>query len=93
MSKWFKNGRLWLMTIVVFFLLIFFFDRNDVMTRQSLKKDIRELEEQKRYYLDRIEEDSTVLERLNDDDFLEQYARENFYMKGDEDVVFIVPED
>lgn len=81
------------MTIVVFFLLIFFFDRNDVMTRQSLKKDIRELEEQKRYYLDRIEEDSTVLERLNDDDFLEQYARENFYMKGDEDVVFIVPED
>lgn len=84
---------MWLLTIVIFFLLIFFFDRNDMVTRQALKKDITELEEQREYYLKRIEEDSTLLERLNDDDFLEQYAREKFYMKEDSDVVFIIPEE
>lgn len=82
-----------MVTIVVFAVYLTFFDSNNLIDRNSLKGQIRELERQKEYYLDKIEEDSTVLERLKDNDYLEQYARENYLMKREGDVVFIVTDE
>lgn len=78
------------MTIIVFVLLLTFFDRNNFLDRIKLKQQIRELEEQRDYYLERIAEDSTIIERLKDNDYLEQFAREKYLMKEDGDVVFII---
>lgn len=89
-GKILKDRRLWIMTIIVFVLLLAFFDRNNFLDRIKLKQQIRELEEQRDYYQDRIAEDSTVIERLKDDDYLEEFARENYLMKEDKDVVFII---
>lgn len=89
-NKILKNRRLWILTLVVFVLLLVFFDRNNFIARREVKKEIEELQVQKNYYLDRIEEDSTVLEKLKDDDYLEQYAREHFLMKRENDAVYIL---
>lgn len=89
-GKIIKDRRLWLITIIVFVVLLTFFDRNNLLERAKLKDDITELETQKAYYLERIAEDSTVIERLKDDDFLEKYAREHYLMKRDSDVVFLI---
>lgn len=72
----------------IFVLLLIFFDRNSVIERASLKQKIRELEQQKAYYQERIAEDSTIIERLKDDDFLEEFARGKYLMKKDGDVVY-----
>lgn len=85
-----KDRRLWIITIIVFVLLLTFFDRNNFLDRVKLKQQIRELEGQRDYYRERIAEDSTIIERLKDDDFLEQFARENYLMKEDKDEVFII---
>ena len=77
-------------TIVVFVLLILFLDRNSYMDRREVKKEIEKLKAQRDYYLDRIREDSTVIEKLKDDEYLEQYAREHFLMKRDSDVVYVL---
>lgn len=79
-----------MLTLVVFVLLLLFFDRNNFIERVRLKKQIRSLEQQREYYLERIAEDSILMERLKDDDFLEKFARENYLMKRDSDVVFII---
>lgn len=92
MNKMFKDSRIWIVTIVLFLLLMTFFDRNNILERQDLKQEIRTLEQQRKYYLNRISDDSTTIERLKDNDFLEQYAREHYLMKSDSDVVFIIPE-
>lgn len=76
--------------MVVFVLLLVFFDRNNVIDRIKLRRQIRQLEAQRDYYLDRIREDSLIIERLKDDDFLEKYAREHYLMKQDGDEVFII---
>lgn len=93
MNKILKDRRLWIVTIIVFVVFIAFFDPGrNLLDRARLKEDIGELEAQRKYYLDRIEQDSTLIENLKDNDFLEQYGRENYLMKRDGDVVYIVPE-
>lgn len=90
MSNLLKDRRLWLITIAAFALFLTFFDSNNLLDRNELKGQIRELELQRDYYLERIAEDSTVIERLKDNDYLEQYAREHYLMKRPGDEVFIV---
>ncbi|MCD7969834.1 MAG: septum formation initiator family protein [Alistipes sp.] len=89
-GKVLKDRRIWILTLAVFVLLLLFFDRNNVIERIRLKNQIRDLETQRDYYRERIREDSLLIERLKDDDFLEKFARENYLMKRDSDVVFII---
>ncbi len=55
-----------------------------------LKQKINELEAQKDYYQNKITEDSTILENLKDDRFLEQYAREHYLMKREDETIYLL---
>ena len=44
------------------------------------------------YYSEKIAQDSTLLERLKYDDYLEEYARENYHMQGRNEHVYIIRE-
>ena len=57
-----------------------------------IKREIRALEREKRRYLEQIESDSTLLEQLRYDDYLEEYARERFRMQRRDEQVYIVKE-
>lgn len=89
-GKFFKNRRLWLISIVVFGLLIVVFDKNNLIEAWRLKQKINALEVQETYYRQKIAEDSTVLENLKDDRYLEQYAREHYLMKRKEETIYLV---
>lgn len=89
-NKILKSKKLWILTLVVFVLLVVFFDRNSFMDRAEIKEEIEVLKTQRDYYLERIREDSTEIEKLKDNDYLEQYAREHFLMKRDSDVVYVL---
>ena len=45
---------------------------------------------QETYYRQKIAEDSTVLENLKNDRYLEQYAREHYLMKRKEETIYLV---
>lgn len=60
-GKFFKDRRLWLISIVVFGLLIVVFDKNNLIEAWRLKQKINALEVQETYYRQKIAEDSTVL--------------------------------
>lgn len=62
----------------------------NLMTMISLHHRIGLLEEQRDIYRARIAEDSTMLERLNYDEFLEQYARERFHMQRENEYIYIL---
>ena len=88
--KFFKDRRLWLITIAVFILVITVFDKNNLIEAWRLKQKINELEAQKDYYQNKITEDSTILENLKDDRFLEQYAREHYLMKREDETIYLL---
>ena len=89
MQKILKDQRLWVISIVIFVLLIAVFDKNNLIEAWRLKQDLNELEAQKAYYQEKITQDSTLLENLKDDAFLERYAREHYLMKRDGEVIYV----
>lgn len=85
----------WIVTSVLFFTWIFFFDENSIVSHQKNKRRLHELKQQEEYYKERIEIDKQKLEDLKaGEEKLEKFAREQYFMsKPDEDVFVIVDKD
>ena len=75
--------------IVVF--TVFMVGRN-ALHAVKIKRQINALTRERAYYSEKIEQDSTLLERLRYDDFLEEYARENYHMQRRDEHVYIIKE-
>ncbi|RXK81929.1 FtsB family cell division protein [Filimonas effusa] len=81
----------YLVSLVAFVILLLFFDRNDVFTQMERKKQLRELQSSKQFYQDEIIRTKQQLIDLQQNPAaLEKYARENFYMKRDNEDIFLV---
>ncbi len=89
-GKFFNDRRLWVITIAVFVLVVAVFDKNNLIEAWRLRQKINELEAQKEYYQQKITEDSTILENLRDDDYLERYAREHYLMKRKDETIYLL---
>ena len=85
-----KNNRFIFIALIVFLVLVTFVDRNNLLDNIRLRRKINELEQQREFYLQKIEEDSVTLENLKRPEFLEDYAREHFYMKRPGEEIYIV---
>ena len=90
--KIFNRNKLWIITVVVFVVLITFLDSNSILDKVQLSSDLGALRAQKRYYLERIAEDSTVMEMLKDDTYLERYGREVYFMRRKGETIYIIEE-
>ena len=99
--KFFKNltGRYPLLKIlgnryvlVILFVGVWWFllDNYSYFENRVLDKKIEELEENKRYYIQEIKKDSISIKQLNNTDQTEKYAREKYYMKRDNEDVYII---
>ncbi len=78
---------------ILFFLTVWilFFDRNNVFTLFSLRKKLNETYNDKKFYQKKIREYDSTLKYINEDKvFLENYAREKYYMKKDNEDIFII---
>ena len=84
------SRRFWWITtgIVVLFTLVFV--GQNLLHVLSLKRDIAKLEGEEEAYLKKIERDSTLVNQLRYDDYLEEYAREQFGMRRSTEEVFII---
>ena len=63
-----------------------------VVVTLKIKRQINALNREREFYRARIEQDSTLLERLRYDDYLEEYARENYHMQRSDEHVYIIKE-
>lgn len=80
-------------TITLFFVWIVLFDSNSWVDRRRLKKERDKLKGEKEFYLEKIKQDSTSLEELRTNpENLEKFARENFFMKKDNEEIFVIVE-
>ncbi len=88
-KKIFSNRNIIIALSVVFTLWLLFLDRNNLVSLKKVNSQINELKKEKELYLNKIKADSTIIKGLNDSDFVESYARENFYFKRAEEVMYI----
>lgn len=81
------------LTGLSFLVWMVFFDSNDFYSQFQLSKKVQELENQEKYYLQKIDEVNADREALmNDMDLLERFAREKYYMKKKGEDLFVVVE-
>ena len=91
-NNFLKDRRLWVISIVIFVLLIAVFDKNNLIEVWKLNQQLKELESQRDYYQQKITQDSTILENLKNNDSLERYAREHYQMKRKGETIYIIKE-
>lgn len=89
-KKLLSNWGLITIITIVFAVWIFVFDRNSYLDVRELERRVNELETERDFYIRKIAEDSAVIVGLQDSAYLEKFARENYYMKRDEETMYIV---
>ena len=94
-SIWLRRLRnKYLIALVVFLVWLLIFDRNSLIDRVKYIRSRQEMEAQKQFYLERIEEDTRRLNELKTDrDNLEKFAREQYLMKRENEDVFVIVEE
>lgn len=76
-----------------FLVWMLFFDSNDFITRYKLTRELRELESQRAYYLEQIEQVHKDREELmTNPALLEKFARERYLMKKPTEDVYVLVE-
>ena len=81
-------------TSLVFFVWMLFFDQNNIISRASLASGIRELKQQKEHLQKEISENRENINELQSStENLEKFAREEYMMKKADEDIFIVIEE
>lgn len=89
-KKSFKIAK-YIVVVLLFIVWVGFLDVHNFSDQIKYRMKIREMKDEKAYYLDKIQEDSTRLHELNtSDENLEKYAREKYYMKKKGEEIFLV---
>ncbi|WP_262501133.1 FtsB family cell division protein [Psychroserpens sp. Hel_I_66] len=76
--------------MVIFAVWMLFFDSNSLIIHSELNEDISDLENEKEYYRNEIEKDKKAIKELSTEDGIEKLAREKYYMKKDDEDIFII---
>ena len=81
----------YLIAVVLFIVWITFFDNFNLIKQSKIKKNIKQLEENKKFYIEEITKDSSeYYNLLNDAEKREKFAREKFLMKKEDEDVYII---
>ena len=80
----------YLITIVLFLVIIVFLDENSLIQRAKQRQEINELTAEIEKYRKQYEEDTRTLKELTDNpEALEKIAREKYFMKKPDEDIFI----
>lgn len=87
--KYLKNK--YVIAIVVFVMLLLFFDRNDIFTQMERKKELNKMLASQEFYSKEIDSTKQKLSELRSNpDALEHYAREELFMRKDSEDIFVL---
>lgn len=86
--KYLRNS--YLLIFIIFAVWMLFVDANSLFIHNDLNNEIDDLEQEKEYYKKEIEIDKKAIKKLSNDEGLEKFAREQYYMKKDNEEIFVI---
>lgn len=90
-NKYLKPFKNWFVLILVGFMVwMLFFDANSWFIHNELNNEIEALENEKEYYKREIKKDRKAIKKLSTPEGLEKFAREEYFMKRDNEEIFII---
>ena len=86
--KFISNKYVWVLLFFVSWML--FLDNYSYLDHRLLNKQIQELEDNKEYYKEEINQDLKSIKSFKNPDQIEKYAREKYYMKRENEDIYII---
>ena len=83
-------GNRYFVVMLLFAFWILFLDDASFIQHRVLNKEIKTLESNRDYYKNEIKNDQKQIKELNNINKVEQYAREKYYMKRENEYVYVV---
>ncbi|WP_425549099.1 FtsB family cell division protein [Aquimarina addita] len=80
----------YVLIVLVFMVWMLFLDANSWFTHRELDQEIKELKDNKEYYKKEIIKDQKDIKTLKDSNELEKFAREEYFMKRDDEEIYII---
>lgn len=90
-KPWFRiASNKYLLIFVVFACWMAFFDSNSLLVHGELNQEIEKLENNRDYYQTEIAHDQQLIKNLKGSSSLEKYAREKYFMKRENEDIYII---
>jgi cell division protein FtsB len=86
--KPFKN--IYVIILVAFVVWMLFLDSNSFLIHQELNKEKEKNIEQKEFYIEETEKNNKAIKELSKPEGIEKLAREEYYMKRENEDIFII---
>ncbi|PKG51434.1 MULTISPECIES: FtsB family cell division protein [Olleya] len=86
--KWYKN--IYIIILIMFGVWMVFFDTNSLLSHNEVNQERNKLEDEKTYYRKEIVKDKKAIKKLTNEDGLETFAREKYYMKKENEDIYII---
>lgn len=98
--KEFKNKRLtklivnrYVLILITFIVWMVFFDENSWINHREFNIEINKLNKEKEYYNSQIDGDKELINKLDDKEELEKFAREEYKMKKENEDIYLIEYD
>lgn len=98
-KPWYKSRLIRILTnkyVVIgllFGIWMTFLDTNSYFIHRELDEEIETLQKKKNFYETEIERDQKEIENLKDSQKLEEFAREKYYMKRENEDIYLIETD
>ncbi len=90
-NKWFVVlSSTYVIILILFVVWMVFFDTNSYFIHKELNDEIKALEQTKEFYEEEIKEDRKFIEKMKDSNEVEKYAREKYYLKRENEDIYII---
>lgn len=92
-KKMLKRNNLFWGILFFFVVWMLFFDTNSLLIHRELNKEKEKLNKQKLFLQKEIEKDKNSLKELKTYEGKEKFGRENYYLKRENEEIFIIEYD
>lgn len=79
-----------MLILILFFVWMLFFDTNSYLIHRELDKEIDGLKDNTEFYQEQIDQDKSFIENMEDDEEMEKFARERYYLKKKNEDIYII---
>lgn len=90
MKRFLRRYWHWLVVTAVFVVMVLFLSDLTLVNLLQTKRSVRRLKGEIERYSSQIEQDSVFIHSLQDDEFIEKYAREKHLMHSEGEQLFLI---
>lgn len=90
-NKWFRFiSNKYVLIAILFLVWMLFFDANSYLNHRELDNDINALEDNAEFYKEEIQKDKSFIEKMDNEEEMEKFAREKYYLKKENEDIYII---